>query len=588
MSLVHAGDWLACDPAGLTFQVTFYSPGSTPGAVFCGPYTVTPTFTVVDHVLGFDVYCFEVPSLSPTCGAVAGWVSIQSLPNPLDCGFLWFNSETGALAALLDSTPLSDNLAFCLTGEHIPIYGACCNDAVSECQDNLEMQPCLQVGARFAPNTSCAELQPPCGELPGACCYDDGVCVQVPARLCGCRLGDANCDGRVDFDDINAFVAVLSGGSLPGCPPGNCDVNTDGSADFNDIDTFVAILGGAPAALGIYLGGGTDCSACPMVCLPGSSQENEPCYTATNGGCSSAPHVFGHITCGETICGTSYCDGATRDTDWFIVDGLTGANIFTITAEASFDLQLLFIRDPGGDCATYTYLLATALPNAVATITTSGLPADFYYVWVGPQFTSSFGCTDSVPQYWVHLACLPTTTGACCIHACHDCIQTTEADCMAIGGHWMGANVSCDPNPCLPAPQGDTCEDPYVIPPLLPFDATGNTCMFANDYDAVCPYNTPHAPDTVYRFTPSADELVDITLCLDETMYDTKAYVFEDTCSGTPIACNDDFCMTAGYPQYPFVSKIEGLLLNTGHDYYIVVDGYGTECGTYHLRIAAE
>ena len=72
---------------------------------------------------------------------------------------------------------------------------------------------------------------------------------------------------------------------------------------------------------------------------------------------------------------------------------------------------------------------------------------------------------------------------------------------------------------------------------------------------------------------------------MDETNYDTKLYVFEDDCSGTPIACNDDFCTTAGYPEHPYVSMIESVSLNPGHDYYIVVDGYGSACGTYRLIV---
>ena len=59
-----------------------------------------------------------------------------------------------------------------------------------------------------------------------------------------CR-GDCNCDGQVDFRDINPFVAVLSGG-VP-CRFENCDMNGDGTINFGDINPFVAVLtaGGA-------------------------------------------------------------------------------------------------------------------------------------------------------------------------------------------------------------------------------------------------------------------------------------------------------------------------------------------------------
>jgi hypothetical protein len=56
-----------------------------------------------------------------------------------------------------------------------------------------------------------------------------------------CR-GDTNCDGVIDFKDINPFVAVLSGGAP--CNFYNCDMNGDFVIDFKDINPFVAILSG--------------------------------------------------------------------------------------------------------------------------------------------------------------------------------------------------------------------------------------------------------------------------------------------------------------------------------------------------------
>ena len=57
----------------------------------------------------------------------------------------------------------------------------------------------------------------------------------------GCR-GDTNCDGKIDFTDIDPFVAVLGGGPCCDGAGINCDVNGDGVANFSDIDPFVALL----------------------------------------------------------------------------------------------------------------------------------------------------------------------------------------------------------------------------------------------------------------------------------------------------------------------------------------------------------
>jgi hypothetical protein len=62
-------------------------------------------------------------------------------------------------------------------------------------------------------------------------------------------LGDTNCDGRVDFDDINPFVLALSDrqtyeAAFPSCNWYNADCNCDGMVDFSDINPFVGCLTG--------------------------------------------------------------------------------------------------------------------------------------------------------------------------------------------------------------------------------------------------------------------------------------------------------------------------------------------------------
>jgi hypothetical protein len=69
----------------------------------------------------------------------------------------------------------------------------------------------------------------------------------------GFLVGDSNCDGAVDFDDINPFVAALAGeeawrqavGGAPTCVY-LCanDIDGDGDVNFSDINAFVALLGG--------------------------------------------------------------------------------------------------------------------------------------------------------------------------------------------------------------------------------------------------------------------------------------------------------------------------------------------------------
>ena len=51
-------------------------------------------------------------------------------------------------------------------------------------------------------------------------------------------LGDANCDGEVNFLDIAPFIALLSSGEFKA----QADVNLDGEVTFLDISPFISIL----------------------------------------------------------------------------------------------------------------------------------------------------------------------------------------------------------------------------------------------------------------------------------------------------------------------------------------------------------
>ena len=70
----------------------------------------------------------------------------------------------------------------------------------------------------------------------------------IPDECEPALLGDMNCDGRVDFNDINPFVLYLSDfktwqATYPDCPPTNGDCNGDGEyPSFGDINAFVALL----------------------------------------------------------------------------------------------------------------------------------------------------------------------------------------------------------------------------------------------------------------------------------------------------------------------------------------------------------
>jgi len=66
---------------------------------------------------------------------------------------------------------------------------------------------------------------------------------------CELHAGDLNCDGAVNFNDIDPFVLALTDrpgyeAQYPTCLWLNADCNHDGTVSFADIDPFVALLSG--------------------------------------------------------------------------------------------------------------------------------------------------------------------------------------------------------------------------------------------------------------------------------------------------------------------------------------------------------
>jgi len=118
-----------------------------------------------------------------------------------------------------------------------------------------------------------------------------------------------------------------------------------------------------------------------------------------------------------------------------------------------------------------------------------------------------------------------------------------------------------------------------VVIGSLPFNDDGNTFDNVNDYDAVCPYSGSTSPDVVYSFTPAYDVIVAVDLC--GSGYDTKTYIMDGAMN--LIDCNDDAYFDDVCGTY--VSLIEGAALMAGTEYFIVIDGYGTDAGDYLVAV---
>jgi hypothetical protein len=138
------------------------------------------------------------------------------------------------------------------------------------------------------------------------------------------------------------------------------------------------------------------------------------------------------------------------------------------------------------------------------------------------------------------------------------------------------ANLSGNvPNPPEVLVGGETIGT--ATPIGVPGASSGNTCTRVNDYDEICPYSGSTSGDEVYVIS-GVNGQVTIDLC--NSAYDTKVYVYENA-AGNLVACNDDACNDpSGNPYRSIVTCVN---MTAGNNYYVVVDGYFGDCGSYNI-----
>jgi hypothetical protein len=517
-----------CTKAQHLFRVTFYS-GAVPDpanpvhseehvalavdtgrTVLLSPGTVPATVWLFTFVLDTPV------------NMTTGWFAVTGDGTP-GCYHLWEGSSEGDNSIYQWSeqpmgsglTHVTDkcDLTYCF-GEKI--VGACCDDCAAVCTENASDVYCAGIGGRFVQNGTCAAMTPQCGLGLGACCYDDGTCLMKkcegqgadfclqppPPQYC---VGDLNCDGTINFGDINPFVLYLSNNATwqstyPGCDPRVGDINCDGiygQGSFADINPFVALMTqcgtgcpcpgpivcpgpSGPRAQGPYWAGpGTVCptSCCTVVVPPGALLENEPndCAADTfNGGCNITPALFSPINCGDTIYGESGTFGGTRDMDWYRTT-VTGPRAFTVTVEAEFDVAVWAFRqgpDPGNPCVGYADVAAPVAPLQGTSnkctpvqLATRCLPAGTYWFVVAPASFSGVTCGS---DYKVTLEC--GNCDPCSIPACP-------------GGAYVEGTAAGVPGYCQIDPN-DPTNDPY----------NGGCNVTPNAFETL-PYNPANSPD---------------------------------------------------------------------------------------------
>jgi len=172
------------------------------------------------------------------------------------------------LNGILDECEIARGLVADVNGNGVPDeceIGACCQ-ADGSCTV-LPAAGCQAVGATYqGDGTTCAPN--PCSGPPvGACCVGQACQVLTPAEcaaasgayhgdesvcapgLCACA-GDGNCDGTVNWRDIDYLIAAQNDNEAawaalfpppgPSCDMLNLDTSGDGHVNWRDIDPFIA------------------------------------------------------------------------------------------------------------------------------------------------------------------------------------------------------------------------------------------------------------------------------------------------------------------------------------------------------------
>ena len=199
-----------------------------------------------------------------------------------------------------------------------------------------------------------------------------------------------------------------------------CDVNYDGRIDFNDINPFVAILSGGGGWAGqAWLGPGTTCNDCCWVPAPPAGTftwEGERLGMSSlpdhyNGGCNSVPPVFQPLACGHTLRGRAGIYGQQPDSDWFTTT-LAAPQRLHASVDAEFKAEFWILRagvgpnrcdpnDPNG----YVVLAHSQVPRCTPVeLVTDGQAAGEYWVVVALRETTS---TFAVSNYNLVLTCEP-------------------------------------------------------------------------------------------------------------------------------------------------------------------------------------
>jgi hypothetical protein len=490
--IIDAG--AAYDP----MQVKIYAlPGVPPSIYNLGNYsaevpicdttysTASSTLTLTDSgidMFGRDLYYMD--GWGPECDPGEGVFGFHlTFPGTAAFGY-WGSSarhygERAAIwgdAVQLPSDTADDSflsMAFNLMQEYEPSWGACCDDATGICNDNVELIDC-PAPLRFAENTLCVDLDPLCGEILGACCYDTPqtpLCAETfpPDCIGGTWMGAGTvCDPNPCPMDCppNLYSAQDSLYSQPLEVPFVAPASIVSDEHFPNLvaDKFVGMVSDIRDVHWWGINGDRS-SGSWVACVKDPDTYTITFYTdagATPGGIwcqysavTPTKVATGHVYSGYPVYYYSFdlpSPCALRQ-GWVSIQGLDNGG----------ECQFMWLRSDVGDgfisvcdnsgvwrsedrdvafCLTgdpSLVVMGACCEESSAYCFDTAMSACNY-----DRFEAGMTCATLVPP-------CGSALGACCYDDGTCVPDMTNDDCLASGGAWLGWNSACEP--CNPCPQ---------------------------------------------------------------------------------------------------------------------------------------
>ena len=453
----------------------------------------------------------------------------------------------------------------CATGH----AGETCDECAEGYQDNDEDGAC-QLGC----------------DLFGGACGVHGHCDDsTGAAICVCDEGHTGddcltcADGYQDNDDDGACrpdcaTAALDCGDHGACQDGtglsvcacddgyageSCDVCAAGYQDNDDDGLCAPDCASAGLACGAHAHCEDDSGTAACICDAGyTGADCDQCAAGYQDGDDNGTCLPTCETLGWVCSGHGQCDHADGTAECVCDQGYAGDQC----QGCDEDWQ---DNDDDGECQ-----LACSSPEVYCALHshcedetgTAGCVCDTGYIGVDcDQCDTGYQDTD------VDGSCLPTceTLGWTC---------SGHGTCVYVDGH---AACICDAGymddgagHCLVIGEGDDCNSPLLLD-LSADSVQGNTVGSGADYSGDCGGGS--AEEQVYVFTVAQQ----VHIVFETSGYDTILYL-RSLCNNanSEIACNDD-----GGPGMGSRISVD---LQPG-TYYLFVDGYSTNAGSYTLTI---